>query len=72
AALIELMEREGVTVILAENTNSPELAEELASQTGATVVDDLYTDSLGAPGSGAETYLGLMRTDTARIVAALA
>ncbi|MDQ3467353.1 MAG: metal ABC transporter substrate-binding protein [Chloroflexota bacterium] len=72
AALIELMEREGVTVILAENTNSPELAEELASQTGATVVDDLYTDSLGPPGSGAETYLGLMRIDTARIVAALA
>jgi len=71
-ALIDLMQEEGVAVILAENTTSPDLAAELASQAGATIVDDLYTDSLGDPGSGADTYLGLMRTDTALIVDALA
>ncbi|MDP9364002.1 MAG: zinc ABC transporter substrate-binding protein [Chloroflexota bacterium] len=71
ATLIEAIEREGVPAIFAENTTSPALAEELAAEAGVRVVDDLYTDSLGEPGSGADTYLGLMRTDTTLIVEAL-
>jgi ABC-type Zn uptake system ZnuABC Zn-binding protein ZnuA len=47
------------------------LARELASQAGITIVDNLYTDSLGPEGSGADSYLGLMRTDTDLIVGAL-
>jgi hypothetical protein len=35
------------------------------------VVDDLYTDNLGEPGSGADSYIGLMETDTRLIVEAL-
>jgi hypothetical protein len=31
----------------------------------------LYTDALGEPGSGAETYLDLLRTTGQRIVEAL-
>lgn len=71
AALVDLIEREGVPAIFAENTTSPGLAEELAAQAGVQIVDNLYTDSLGEPGSGAETYLGLMQTDTMLIVDAL-
>lgn len=71
AELVDVIEREGVPAIFAENTTSPNLAEELAAQAGVTVVDDLYTDSLGEPGSGADTYLGLMQTDTVLIVNAL-
>lgn len=71
AALVETIEREGVPAIFAENTAAPGLAEGLAAEAGVAIVDDLYTDSLGEPGSGADTYLGLMRTDTALIVAAL-
>ncbi len=71
AALIEAIEAEGVPAIFAENTTSPALAEELADEAGVRVVDDLYTDSLGEPGSGADSYLGLMRTDTILIVEAL-
>jgi zinc/manganese transport system substrate-binding protein len=69
--LLATIAAEGVPVIFAENTTSPGLAEALAEEAGVAIVDDLYTDSLGAPGSGAETYLGLMRTDTIVIVEAL-
>lgn len=71
AALLETLAAEGVPAIFAENTTSPGLAAELASEAGVAIVDDLYTDSLGEPGSGADTYLGLMRTDTIVIVEAL-
>ena len=71
AALLETVEREGVTAIFAENTTGAALAEQLAEEAGVTVVDTLYTDNLGRPGSGADTYLGLMRTNTELIVAAL-
>ena len=66
-----MIEDEDVGVIFAENTTAPGLAEELADQAGIEIVDDLYTDSLGEPGSGADTYLGMMRTDTILIVEAL-
>ncbi|CAA9547531.1 MAG: Zinc ABC transporter, substrate-binding protein ZnuA [uncultured Thermomicrobiales bacterium] len=71
AALLEVIEREAVPAVFAENTASPALAEALAEEAGVAVVDDLYSDSLGEPGSGADTYLGLMRTDTVLIVEAL-
>jgi hypothetical protein len=32
----------------------------------------LYTGSLGEPGSGADTYAGMLRTDAQRIADALA
>lgn len=68
ADLIELMQETGVTVIFAENTVSPALAESLARDAGVRVAPELYTDSLGDPGSGADTYLGMMETDTIIIV----
>lgn len=71
AALLETIAAEGVRVVFAENTTSPVLAEQLAAEAGIAVVDDLYTDSLGEPGSGADSYLGLLRTDTIMIVEAL-
>jgi ABC-type Zn uptake system ZnuABC Zn-binding protein ZnuA len=71
AALVDVIEAEGVRAIFAENTVNPSLAQELASQSGITVVDNLYTDSLGDAESGADTYIGLMQTDTRIIVEAL-
>jgi len=38
----------------------------VAHETAAKVLP-LYSESLGAPGSGADTYLGMMRTDIDRI-----
>lgn len=71
AKLIDLIETEQVPAVFAENTVPPDLAETVAAQTGASFVSGLYTDSLGQAGSGADTYLGLMETDTEIIVAAL-
>ena len=67
ARLIDLVVAEGVNVIFAENIDSTVLAEQLASQAVgrgdvAVRVVRLYTDALGQPGSGAETYLGMLRT----------
>jgi ABC-type Zn uptake system ZnuABC Zn-binding protein ZnuA len=66
--LIDQIEQAGVTVIFAENTVSPALADSLASDAGIRVAPELYTDSLGDSGSGADTYIGLMETDTSIIV----
>ncbi|MGH2561898.1 MAG: metal ABC transporter substrate-binding protein, partial [Thermomicrobiales bacterium] len=71
ADLLEVIDEAQVPAIFAENTTNPELAEELAAQAGITIVDDLYTDSLGDADSGANTYIGLMQTDTRLIVEAL-
>jgi len=72
ATLVETLRREGVRAVFAENTRPADLARTLAAELGEQVtVVALYTDSLGGPGSGAETYLGMMRTDAERIAAAL-
>ena len=69
--LLDAIEREAVPANFAEASANPELARELADQAGVALVPDLRTESLGDPGSGAETYLGLMRTNTVLIVEAL-
>jgi len=51
-------------------TVSPVLAERLAEDSGIQLVP-LYSDSLGEPGSGAETYLDYLRYNTNAIVGAL-
>lgn len=71
AALLGAIDASGVPAIFTETTTSPRLAESLATEAGIAVIDDLYTDTLGEPGSGADTYAGLLRTDTAIVVEAL-
>jgi zinc/manganese transport system substrate-binding protein/manganese/iron transport system substrate-binding protein len=70
-ALVQEIKKQHVKAIFAENTVNPKLANQLAAQAGVAVVDDLYTDSLGDSDSGANTYIGLMETDTRLIVEAL-
>jgi ABC-type Zn uptake system ZnuABC Zn-binding protein ZnuA len=71
ADLIERIKSEGVPAIFTEAALNPELEEELAKQAGVTVVPNLYGDNLGEAGSGSDTYIGLMVTDTLLIVNAL-
>jgi zinc/manganese transport system substrate-binding protein len=75
--LIATVEDAGVTAVFAENTDSTVLAEQLASEVigrGDLEVEvvRIYTDALGEEGSGAETYLGLLRTTAQLITDALA
>jgi zinc/manganese transport system substrate-binding protein len=68
----DLVRDRGVPAIFAETTQPTTLAEALAEAVGRDVeVVELFSESLGEPGSGADTYLGLVRTDAERIAGAL-
>ncbi len=72
AALAAVIRAEGVPAIFGETTLPTNVADALAAEVGEEVrVVVLYTGSLGEPGSGAETYVGMLRTDAARIAEAL-
>ncbi len=70
AALENSILEYGVPAVFAESTVNPKLAEQVAADTGVKVVA-LYSGSLGEPGSGAETYISLMRYDVSAIVSSL-
>jgi ABC-type Zn uptake system ZnuABC Zn-binding protein ZnuA len=71
AELIERIQAEQVPAIFTEASLNPKLEEELAKEAGVEVVPNLYGDNLGKPGSGADTYIGMMVLDTMLIVNAL-
>ncbi len=72
AELAAIIREAEVPAIFAETSYSTALADALASEAGTEVeVVELYTESLGEPGSGAETYTGMVTTNAERIAAAL-
>lgn len=70
-ALAEAIEHEGIKAIFSETLHSTDDVESLAARVGNIEVVTLYTGSLGPPGSGAEDYLGFMRTNANLIATAL-
>ena len=59
--LVDLIRENDVHAIFAESAVNPQLAEAVAAETGATISDDpIYADSLGPPGSGADTLDGML------------
>jgi ABC-type Zn uptake system ZnuABC Zn-binding protein ZnuA len=71
AELVAAIQAQGVNAIFAENTSNPDLMAAIAAEAGVTLAPTLYTDALGGPGSGAETYIDLIRANTTEIVTAL-
>jgi manganese/iron transport system substrate-binding protein len=69
AALIDAIRASGVKAIVSEVQFSDELARTVAAETGAKVISDLYTDTLGDP--PVDTYPGMLRWDVGKIVDAL-
>jgi ABC-type Zn uptake system ZnuABC Zn-binding protein ZnuA len=66
--LVALIREEGVSAIFTESSIDPRLAEAVAAETDARLVDEpLYTDSLGPAGSGADTLDGVLLHD-ARVI----
>jgi len=59
-----------VKAIFVDASANPTLAQRVANDMGIKVVR-LYSGSLGAKGSGAETYLDYIRFNTTAIVEAL-
>ncbi len=69
--LIDEVEQADVPAIFVESTVPPEMIERVAREAGADVAGPLYADSLGAPGSDADTYTGMLRHNARTIVEAL-
>lgn len=71
AELSELIEHEDVQAIFAESSIDPTIAEQLAADTGVEIVYGLYSDSLGEPGSEADTIHGMLLANATLISEAL-
>lgn len=71
ARLTDRVREAGVQVIFLETGANPQLAEQLARETGIRVVSDLYTHSLSDADGPAPTYLDMMRYNVKQIVEAL-
>ena len=70
ADLVDVIRDNNVPAVFGETTVSERLAQAVARETGASLVQ-LYSGSLGEPGSDGETYLGMVRANVERIVEAL-
>ncbi len=70
ADLVEVIREHEVPAVFGETTVSDRLAQAVVRETGAELVQ-LYSGSLGPEGSGAETYLGMVRANTESIIEAL-
>ena len=68
--LIEEVKELGVPAVFGETTVSERLATAVATESGVKLVR-LYSGSLGLAGSGAETYIEMMRTNVTRITEAM-
>jgi len=71
AALVEQVKTSGAPAIFLETGSNPQMAEQLALETGAQVITGLMSHSLSASGEAAATYIDMMRYNTEMIVAAL-
>lgn len=72
--LRRLIADRSVRALFLETSVAPtlnDIVQNIANDTGVSVGGTLFSDSLGAPGSGGETYLQMMRHNTQTMVEAL-
>jgi len=68
-ALIDAIRAAGVTALFSEVQLPSKVLDQIAAETGTTVLQDLYSDALGA--APADSYLGLMRMNADAILGAM-
>jgi zinc/manganese transport system substrate-binding protein len=71
ADLIDTIKSSGVPAIFLDISENPELAQQVATESGAKVVTDLYVETLSAPDGPAPTYIEMIKHDVTVIVDAL-
>ena len=69
--LVTYIREKGVPAIFVETSTNDELLAGIAKDAGIEIGEALYSDAMGPEGSAAETYIGMMRENVIRIVAAL-
>ena len=71
AALIDTIKQMGVKAIFLETGANSQLADQIAQETGAAVITDLYTHSITGLNGEAPTYIDMMKHNVKLIVDAL-
>ena len=71
ARLVDQVRATRIPALFVETTVNPRVIQRIAAETGARIGGSLYSDSLGEPGSGADTYVGMLVHNTRVIVNAL-
>lgn len=70
--LVNAIRAIGVPAIFAETTINPQLITTVAEEAEVTLArQKLFSDSIGAPGSGGDSYIAMMESNTRAIVEAL-
>ena len=71
SSLIEKIKAAKVRAIFLETGSDPKIADQIAKETGITVVTELFTHSITEPGGPAPTYIDMIEFDTKTIVKSL-
>jgi len=71
ARIIEAIRSSGVPAVFTETTINPKLMKRIAADANVKLGEPLYGDSVGAPGSGTETYITMMRHNARAIARGL-
>ncbi len=71
AGLLDTIKGENVKAVFFENTQNPKVIAQITKESPARIGGELYADGLGAPGSDAASYIGMMHHNVNTIVDAL-
>jgi ABC-type Zn uptake system ZnuABC Zn-binding protein ZnuA len=71
ANLIETIKSSGAPAIFLDIGENQDLAQQIASETGAKVITDLYVETISAVDGPAPTYIEMIKHDVSTIVSAL-
>ena len=62
--VVELVKGNNIPALFVETTVDRRYMETVSRETGVPIAGEVYTDALGPPGSGAETYIQMMEYNT--------
>ena len=71
ANVVEIVRKRGAPAVFVETSVNPALIEQVARETGVEVAGPLYSDSIGATGSPAATFVGTVAENVRMITRAL-
>lgn len=71
ARIVDTIVEAEINTVFVENAVNDRLARTIAEETGAVIIPGVRTGSLAGPGSGAETYLSMLRSNVELIVGSL-
>jgi zinc/manganese transport system substrate-binding protein len=71
AKIIRQIKAEHIPAVFMENITDHRLLDQIASETGAKIGGELYTDALSPPDGPAPTYLDMFRHNVGALTTAL-